>query len=81
MSSIKILKFVLDKLKQAKHTIVNLDMTITCENIFFGNRKDRIKNSLVKLLKTKFINVKATRYERPSKLINCETIILIKGDK
>lgn len=78
MSSIKILKFAIDKLKKAKYKIVNIDMTITCENIFFGNLKDKIKLSLVKLLNTKLVNVKATRFERPSNLINCETIVLIK---
>lgn len=78
MNSIKILEFALKKLYQASYQIVNIDMTITCENIFFGNLKDKIKQSLVKLLKTKLVNVKATRFERPSNLINCETIILIK---
>jgi 2-C-methyl-D-erythritol 2,4-cyclodiphosphate synthase len=81
MSSIKILNFAVDKLKKAKYKIVNIDMTITCENIIFGDLKDKIKQSLVKLLKTKLVNVKATRFERPSNLINCETIILIKKEK
>jgi 2-C-methyl-D-erythritol 2,4-cyclodiphosphate synthase len=78
MNSIKILQFALEKLKKSKYTIVNVDMTITCENIIFGNLKDKIKLSLVKLLKNRLVNVKATRFERPSNLINCETIILIK---
>lgn len=78
LNSIKILEFALTKLKKAKYQIVNVDMTITCENIFFGSLKSEIKKSLVKLLNTPLINVKATRFERPSNLINCETVILIK---
>jgi 2-C-methyl-D-erythritol 2,4-cyclodiphosphate synthase len=78
MDSKIILQFALEKMISLNYEIVNVDMTITCENIFFGLSKEKIKDSLVELLKTKSVNVKATRFERPSNLINCETIILIR---
>jgi 2C-methyl-D-erythritol 2,4-cyclodiphosphate synthase len=65
-------------MKKKKASIVNVDLTITCENIFFGNKKKLIQNSLIKLLKTKYVNVKATRFEHPSSKIKCDTVVLLK---
>ncbi|GHU32680.1 2-C-methyl-D-erythritol 2,4-cyclodiphosphate synthase [Bacilli bacterium] len=77
MSSIKIIQFALKELFKKKYKIVNLDLTITCENIILGSKKKQIQASLSKILKTKLINVKATRFEHPSNLIKCAAVILV----
>jgi 2-C-methyl-D-erythritol 2,4-cyclodiphosphate synthase len=81
MDSVKIVNFVLSKLKQAKYKLVNIDLTVTCENILLGRNKTFIQKSLTKILKTKFVNVKATRFEHPSNLIKCDAVVLIKSIK
>jgi 2C-methyl-D-erythritol 2,4-cyclodiphosphate synthase len=81
MDSVKIINFVLTRLRKAKYKLVNIDLTITCENILLGVNKILIQKSLVKILKTKFINVKATRFEHPSNLIKCDAVVLIKSIK
>ncbi|MDR0675220.1 MAG: 2-C-methyl-D-erythritol 2,4-cyclodiphosphate synthase [Mycoplasmataceae bacterium] len=77
INSIHIVKYAIDQLKKLHFKLVNVDLTITCENILLGDNKERIKDSLVKILKTKLINVKATRYEHPSNFIKCDAVILI----
>jgi 2-C-methyl-D-erythritol 2,4-cyclodiphosphate synthase len=78
ISSINIVNFALQKLRASKYKLVNVDLTITCENILLGANKELIQNSLCKILKTKLVNVKATRFEHPSNLIKCDAVILIK---
>ena len=75
LDSRKILNFCLKKLNKAK--IVNVDLTIQCENILFKDIKKDIQNNLIKLLNCKRVNVKATRFEEKSNLIACHSIILI----
>lgn len=75
LDSSKILKFCLKKLNKAK--IVNVDLTIQCENIILKDLKKQIKQNLVKLLNCKNVNVKATRFEQKSDLIVCHSIVLI----
>lgn len=75
LDSKEILKFCLKKLNNAK--IVNVDLTIQCENIIFNDIKKDIQKSLIKLLNCKRVNVKATRFEEKSNLIACHSIILI----
>ncbi|MDR2823393.1 MAG: 2-C-methyl-D-erythritol 2,4-cyclodiphosphate synthase [Mycoplasmataceae bacterium] len=77
INSSKILKFALSLLKQSKFKLVNVDLTITCENILLGNKKKNIQDSLIKLLGCRFVNVKATRFEKPSNLITCDTVLLV----
>jgi 2-C-methyl-D-erythritol 2,4-cyclodiphosphate synthase len=78
MSSVKIVKYAIDKLKKSRFKLVNVDLTITCENILLGNNKILIQKSLNKILGTKLVNVKATRFEYPSNLIKCDTVVLIR---
>ncbi len=75
LDSQKILKKALMFLKNKK--IVNIDLTIICEDIFFGNHKNNIKKSLEKILPCKHINVKCTRFEKATHMICCESILLI----
>ncbi len=75
LDSSKILKFCLKKLNRKK--IVNVDLTIQCENITFKYIKKDIKQNLIKLLNCKKVNVKATRFEEKSNLIACHSIVLI----
>ncbi|MDR3330027.1 MAG: 2-C-methyl-D-erythritol 2,4-cyclodiphosphate synthase [Mycoplasmataceae bacterium] len=79
MCSIKIVKFAVDKLKKSKFKLVNVDLTVTCENIILGKHKELIKQSLCKILETTLVNVKATRFEHPSNLIKCDAVILIRN--
>jgi 2-C-methyl-D-erythritol 2,4-cyclodiphosphate synthase len=78
ISSIKIVQYAMALLKKSRFKLVNVDLTITCENILLGSNKAYIKKSLVKILKTKLVNVKATRYEHPSNFIKCDAVILIR---
>ncbi|MDR2822920.1 MAG: 2-C-methyl-D-erythritol 2,4-cyclodiphosphate synthase [Mycoplasmataceae bacterium] len=75
--SAEIIKFALNLLSKSKFELVNIDLTITCENILLGDIKKHIQNALIKLLGCKFINVKATRFEKPSNLISCDVVLLI----
>ena len=75
LNSSKILKFCLKKLNKAK--IVNVDLTIQCEDIILKDLKKQIKQNLTKLLNCKNVNVKATRFEQKSDLIACYSIVLI----
>ncbi|MDE6477203.1 MAG: 2-C-methyl-D-erythritol 2,4-cyclodiphosphate synthase [Mycoplasmoidaceae bacterium] len=75
LDSSKILKFCLKKLNKAK--IVNVDLTIQCENIILKDLKKQIKQNLIELLNCKKVNVKATRFEQKSDLITCHSIVLI----
>jgi 2-C-methyl-D-erythritol 2,4-cyclodiphosphate synthase len=78
IDSIKIINFAIDRLKKAKYKLVNIDLTITCENILLGSNKALIQKSLAKILHTKLINVKATRFEHPSNHIKCDAVLLVK---
>jgi 2-C-methyl-D-erythritol 2,4-cyclodiphosphate synthase len=78
MDSVKIVTFAINKLKKFRFKLVNVDLTITCENILLGDNKQLIQKSLNKILKTKLVNVKATRFEHPSNLIKCDAVILIR---
>lgn len=62
----------------SKQKIVNIDLTIICQNIIFKNLKTKIQNSLIKLIKCKHINVKCTRFEQKQNLICCKSIVLIQ---
>jgi 2-C-methyl-D-erythritol 2,4-cyclodiphosphate synthase len=77
LNSVKIIQLALKELARKKYKIVNLDLTITCENIILGNKKKQIQASLSKILKTNLVNVKATRFEHPSHLIKCAAVVLV----
>jgi 2C-methyl-D-erythritol 2,4-cyclodiphosphate synthase len=65
------------KLRASKFSLVNVDMTVVCENIILGRIKKDICKSLQKILGIKYVNVKATRYEHPSNFIACHSVVLI----
>ncbi|MDR3163855.1 MAG: 2-C-methyl-D-erythritol 2,4-cyclodiphosphate synthase [Mycoplasmataceae bacterium] len=78
LNSTIILKHVLKLLRQAKYQIVNIDLTIQCQNIYLMEHKRNIAISISKLTKCSLVNVKATRFEQPTSLIACNVIILTK---
>ena len=78
INSINILNFALEELKKQKMQLVNIDMTIICENIMLSEYKASIIKSLQQLTKCKKINVKATRYESESDFIECDVVLLVK---
>ncbi len=82
LNSINIIKDALEKLKKFNYEIVNIDFTIICQKVIFGNFKDKIIKSLNKILKTNAINFKATRWEEANnKKIQCNSIVLLKPTK
>ena len=82
LDSINIIKDALAKLKKFNYEIVNIDFTIICQKVVFGNFKDKIIKSLNKILKTNAINFKATRWEESgNKKIQCNAIVLLKPTK
>ena len=80
LSSKKILSFCQKLMKKSKYKIVNIDVTILCDKIMINPIRKNIVHSLSKLLLTKNINVKATRFEQNLKLIECDAVVLLKKD-
>ena len=78
LSSIKILNFVLKKM-HAKHLqIQNIDIMIICDKIMINKIHKQIMTKLCKLLNTKNISVKATRFEQNNTLIEANVIVLLR---
>lgn len=81
INSHSIISYALKIMKNKKLSINNLDITIVCDKIMVNPIRKNILNSLQKILKTKLINIKATRFEENKNLIECDSIILLKGAK
>lgn len=79
MDSKLILNYALTMAKTKGLSINNVDITIVCDKIMIQPIRKHIVNSLSKLLKTKKINVKATRFEQNLNIIECDSIVLMKG--
>lgn len=79
MNSKLILNYALTMAKRKNLSIGNIDITIVCDKIMIQPIRKHIVDSLKKLLKTKKINVKATRFEQDLNLIECDSIVLMKG--
>lgn len=80
MSSKIILDYVLNIMNQKKYHISNIDITVVSEYIIMKNIKHLIKDNLIKILKTKNVSIKATRWEENKMFIQCNcTILLEKG--
>lgn len=79
MNSKLILNYALTMAKRKGLTIGNIDITIVCDKIMIQPIRKHIVNSLRKLLKTNKVNVKATRFEQNLNLIECDSIVLMKG--
>ncbi len=79
MCSRTILEHALKKLEEMKYEIVNVDFTVICEKVHFGQYKDKILRVLQTLLKTNSINFKATRWEDPTnRKIQSNVVVLLK---
>ncbi|MCQ3915764.1 MAG: 2-C-methyl-D-erythritol 2,4-cyclodiphosphate synthase [Mycoplasmoidaceae bacterium] len=79
MDSQLILNYALSMAKRKGLSVGNLDLTIVCDKIMIQPIRKHIAKSLIKLLKTNKINVKATRFEQNLNLIECDAIVLMKG--
>lgn len=79
MNSKIILDYALTMARAKGLSIGNIDVTIVCDKIMINPIRKYITKSLTKLCKTKFINVKATRFEQNLNLIECDAIVLMKG--
>lgn len=79
MNSKLILDYALTMAKRKNLSISNLDITIICDKIMIQPIRKYIVNSLKQLLKTNKINVKATRFEQNLNIIECDSIVLMKG--
>ncbi len=63
---------------EKEYEIINIDLTIICDKIMFDRYKADIRYSLINILNTKKINVKATRFESNSKQIACNCVLLLR---
>ncbi|MCQ3907381.1 MAG: 2-C-methyl-D-erythritol 2,4-cyclodiphosphate synthase [Mycoplasmoidaceae bacterium] len=79
MDSKLILNYALTMAKSKKLTIANVDVTIICDKIMINKIRKCIVSSLSKLLNTKKVNVKATRFEQNLNLIECDSIVLLRS--
>ena len=73
-----ILDYALNKLKTYSYQIVNLDISIISELIYFKPIKNDLKLQICQLLNTDNVNIKATRFEKESFQIHCNCAILLK---
>lgn len=78
MDSKIILAYALAIAKSKGLKISNLDVTIICDKIMINPIRKQILNSLKELLDTKYINVKATRFEENKKIIETDAIVLME---
>lgn len=79
MDSKLILNYALTMAKSKQLSIGNVDVTIVCDKIMINKIRKHIVNSLSKLLNTRKINVKATRFEQNLNLIECDSIVLLRS--
>lgn len=79
MNSKLILDYALTMAKSKELKIGNVDVTIVCDKILINPIRKYIVKSLTNLLKTKKINVKATRFEQNLNIIECDAIVLMEG--
>lgn len=73
-----ILDYALNKLKTYNYQIVNLDISIISELIYFKPIKNDLKFQICQLLNTDNVNIKATIFEKESFQIQCNCAILLK---
>jgi len=81
LDSRKILVKAISLAKAKGYSFVNADLTIVCDKIMIDPIRSNINNSLHKLLNSKKVNVKATRFEQNKSLIMVEAIVLLKKGK
>ncbi|MCF0217509.1 MAG: 2-C-methyl-D-erythritol 2,4-cyclodiphosphate synthase [Malacoplasma sp.] len=79
LDSKTILNKCLQMMVQKNFEIVNVDITIVCESIYFAPIILQIKKNLITLLKTQNISVKATRFEKESDMISTYCVLLLKS--
>jgi len=78
IDSTHIINYALNELKKTKYELVNIDMTIVCENIMLSHFKQDIIKSIQTITKCQKVNVKATRFEHKSKFIECHVSLLVQ---
>ncbi|MGL4768720.1 MAG: 2-C-methyl-D-erythritol 2,4-cyclodiphosphate synthase [Mycoplasmoidaceae bacterium] len=71
----------LNKLKIHNYKIINIDLSIISEHIYFSKIKNSIKENLKILLNVTRINIKATRWEEDKNIIQANCVILLKEIK
>ena len=78
LASTKILHFALEKMTAKHLQIQNIDLMIICDKIIINRIHSQIMKSLYKLLKTKNISLKATRFEQNKNLIEANVVVLLE---
>lgn len=77
MNSLDMLQFCVNKCKDFNYSVVNIDVSIVSDTIFFMNKKNKIKEFLSDFLKTN-VNIKATRFEQNNtSRIKCYSVCLL----
>lgn len=69
---------ILNLMSKYSYKINNIDITLISEHIFLKDYKYLMRLNLMKLLKTKNVSLKATRWEEDKKIIQCNCSILLK---
>lgn len=80
MDSEIILDYSLNKMNESNFELVNLDLSVVCDKIIFLNKKEQIKNFLIKKFNNSHINIKATRFEDKTNMkISCFCSLLLES--
>lgn len=78
IDSIFMLEKILKLMNQSNYQINNIDITFISEHIILKNYKHLMRLNLMKLLNTKNVSLKGTRWEEDKKIIQCNCSILLK---
>lgn len=78
INSTLILNDAMSKMRDRKYQISNIDLTIISEHIILKEIKINIKKRIIELVKTKKVNIKATRWEDDINKIQVNCSLLLK---
>ncbi len=78
MDSLTILNYSINQMYKLNYGIGNIDLTLISEQIHINPIKKQIKEKLCNIFNTNDINIKATKFEKPSNQIQCNCAILLK---
>lgn len=77
IDSTLMLNKVLELMNKYNYKIKNIDITFLSEHIILSEYKYSMRLNLMKLLKTRNISLKATRWEEDRKIVQCNCSILL----
>lgn len=78
IDSMLILNKVLNLMNKNNYKINNIDITFISEHILLSEYKYLIRLNLMKILNTRNVSIKATRWEEDKKVAQCNCSVLLK---